>query len=447
MMTRMTRKLTVVLISVVAVIALVGACRSGKPLVLRVAHIYEPLSGPVQEACLKWLESIAAQFTKAHPAFRVQFEQIQWDKIDSKCMNDYRAGIGHDVVMSSPQLMPQHFECGDLLDLMPFLKSWPKTAIEDFAWAPSWAICARDNVHLGIPTGVHTRVVIFRRDYFEQAGLDPEKPPTDLDSILAAAKKLTRDTDGDGRPDVWGLGLYLGPERATIELYFAPLLWHFGGDLYDAKTSRAIFASEAGVRAAEWLRDCIQVHKVTPPWAASGRYDNVIYERFMRGELAMAWGWGNYWNEDLEKKGWTKGLFPPKPDGQAVKVGAFVTPTRTGAQFTNCWTISIHKLSAHPAEAFAFIETMLEPANLDNYADASLPARRSMWERAQYATPWFRTWRRAAEMGRPMPATANYNNLADSVAVTLQEIINKQADPAKTLQRYQDEFNRRYAKP
>ena len=444
----MTRTVATRLILVALIAALTGACKSRESVTtIRVAHIYEPLAGPVHVAALAWFERIAAEFEKAHPGFRVRLEQVKWDKIDSKSMTDYRAGISHDVVMSSPQLMPQHVECGDLLDLSPYLKSWPQAQIDDFAWAPSWNVCGRDHVRLALPLGVHTRVVIYRKDYFQQAGLDPNKPPADLDSLIEAAKKLTRDTNGDGRPDVWGLGLYVGRERATIELYFAPLLWHFGGDLYDANTQRAIFAGQAGVRAAQWLRDCIHVHKVTPPWAAGEKYDDVIYGRFMRGELAMAWGWGNYWNQTLEDKGWTRGLMPPTPAGTAPTVGIFVTPTRSGAQFTNCWTISIHKLSRHPAEAFAFIETMLQPANLDGYVDAGLPARKTMWERPQYATDWYQTWRRAAEAGRSMPETANYNDLADSVAAALQEIILKQADPAQTLQRYQDEFNRRYAKP
>lgn len=444
---RMIRRPAIGLVLAALIAGLAAGCQSKKAVELRVAHIYEPLAGPVQKACLKWFEGLGAQFEQAHPGFRVQLEQVKWDKIDSKCMNDFRAGIAHDVVMSSPQLMPQHFNVGDLLDLTPLLQSWPKSQIEDFAWNPSWGTCERDNVRIALPLGVHARAVIYRRDYFEQAGLDPDKPPADLDSLLAAAKKLTRDANGDGRPDVWGLGLYLGRERATIELYFAPLLWHFGGDLYDAKTRKAVFASEAGVRAALWLRDCIQTHKVTPPWAAGEKYDDVIFERFMRGELAMAWGWGNYFNEALEEKGWTKGLLPPTPGGQALKVGVFVTPTRDGAQFANCWAVSIHKLSRHPAEAFEFITTMLELANLDNYADAGLPARKSMWERPQYATPWYRVWRRAAEAGRPMPTTEDYNDLADSVAAALQVIVLQQADPARTLQRYQDEFNRRHAKP
>ena len=444
-MMRRTLLSAVVFTGVAAALGL--ACdKAEKRPALRVAHIYEPLAGPTQEACHQWLEDVAVQFKDSHTTLDVQLEQVQWNKIDAKSMSDYRAHIPHDVVMSSPQLMPQHFDVGDLLDLGPFLAAWPPEQVEDFAWTPSWKKCRRGEVQLGIPTGVHARVVIYRKDYFRDAGLDPDNPPADLDSLIAAAKRLTRDTNNDTRTDVWGLGLYLGPTRATIELYFAPLLWHFGGDLYDPQSRRAIFASEAGAKAARWLRDCIMTHRITSPAALGEKYDDVIFEEFMRGRLAMAWGWGSYWNWVLEEKGFTEGLLPPTPEGKSDKVGIFVTPTREGAQFANSWTVSIHSLSERPGAAFEFIETMLTPANLEKYADG-LPARMSMWERPEYSTPWYQTWRRAVAAGRSMSDTPDYNDLADKVSTALQEIILKNSDPLETLRRHQDEFNARYAEP
>lgn len=443
----MKRRLPFILALTVVLAALGIACKkAGDSPVLRVAHIYEPLAGPAHQASYEWIQDVVTQFKASHTTLAVQLEQIQWDKIDTKSMNDFRAGISHDVLMSSPQLMPQHFEVGDLLDLGPFLSSWSKETIDDFAWTPSWRKCRRGTVQIAIPNGVHGRVVIYRKDYFRQAGLDPEKPPTDLDSLIEAARTLTRDTNGDNRTDIWGLGLYVGASRATIELYFAPLLWHFGGELYDPETKKAVFAGEAGAQAVRWLKDCIMVHKVTPPWAAGEKYDDIIFERFMRGDLAMAWGWGSYWNEMLEKKGWTQGLFPPSPEGRSDKVGIFVTPTRTGAQFANSWALSIHKLSKHPKQAFELIETMLEPNNVDAYADG-LPVRRSTWEKPAYQTSWYQTWRRAIEVGRPMPDTPHYNDLADTVYAAVQEIILNDVDALEVLERYQDEFNNRYAKP
>jgi multiple sugar transport system substrate-binding protein len=430
---------------VLCVLALsMGGCGKKK---LRVAHIYQPLAGPDHRQNFQWLNRVVGQFEKRHPDRPVRLEYIAWDKIDAKSLADYRAGVSHDVLMTSPQFMPQHFVEGDLLDLTPFLLKWPKERVEDISWSASWRKSERNGVRLGIPTGVHARVVIFRRDMFEEAGLDPKDPPETLNELIEAAKVLTRDTDYDGKTDVWGLAMYMGPNRATIELYFAPLLWHFGGELYDEEAHEAVFASEAGVKAAQFLDDCIHVHKITPPWACSGTYDDVILQPFMEGRVAMAWGWGSYWSKVLEAKGWIKGLVPPTPEGKEVKVGIFLTPTKTGAQFANSWTISIHKLSRHPREAFSFIETVLEPHNLETYPDAGLPALKSIWAKKEYQNHWYEVWRKAAEAGRPMPNTPHYYDLADTVSNALQEIILKRADPARTLKRYQDEFNRKYARP
>ena len=422
----------------------VGGCGRKK---LGVAHIYQPLAGPAHRLNFRWLKGVVRQFEKRHPGLPVKLEQIPWDKIDAKAISDYRAGVGHDVLMSSPQFMPQHFEVGDLLDLTPYVSRWSQEKREDISWSPAWRKCEQGGSRLGIPTGVHTRVVVFRRDMFEEVGLDPEHPPENLDELVEAAKKLTRDTDGDGKTDVWGLGLYMGPLRATIELYFAPLLWHFGGELYDEGTRRAIFASDAGVRAVRFLDDCIHKHKITPAWACSGTYDDVIQQPFLDGRLAMAWGWGNYWNKVLEEKGWIQGLVPPTPEGREIRVGIFVTPTKGKAQFTNAWAVSVHKLSRRPREAFSFIEVVLEPSNLEAYPDAGLPALKSIWGKKEYQNHWYGVWREAAEAGRPMPNTPHYYDLADTVASALQEVILKGAEPAATLKRYQDEFNDRYARP
>ncbi len=438
------RRLVAVTIVCIFFVAIAG-CGTKK---LRVAHIYQPLAGPNHKLNLLWLDGVVRQFEKTHPRLGgVRLEQIRWDKIDAKSISDYRAGVSHDVLMTSPQFMPQHFKEGDLLNLTPYVSKWPKEKLDDISWSPSWRKCRQDGMQLGIPTGVHTRVVIFRRDMFEQAGLDPANPPENLEELVEAAKKLTRDTDGDGKTDVWGLGLYLGPLRATIELYFAPLLWHFGGMLYEDATHRAVFASEAGVKAVGFLDACINTYEITPPWACSGTYDDVIQQPFLDGRLAMAWGWGNYWNKMLEEKGWIKGLIPPTLQGREIKVGVFATPTKPRAQFTNSWALSVHRLSHRPKEAFSFIETVLEPQNLEAYPDAGLPALKSIWAKMEYQNHWYRVWREAAEAGRPMPSTPHYYDLADTVASALQEIILKHTDPAATLKRYQDEFNARYARP
>lgn len=408
---------------------------------IRVAHFYDPAAGPAHQMNLRWLEKVKEGFEKANPGIKVEFEWIKWDELDLKSLRDFRAGISHDVIYSSPQYYGLHSVAGDLLDLSPYIEKWPKETLDDFTWSPVWTSA----FPWGIPLGIHTRTVVYRRDLYEKAGLNPDKTPENLEELVEYSKKLTQDTDGDGKVDIYGLGMYFGPSRATIELYFAPYLWHFDGELWDKETKKATFASEAGVKAAQFLFDLIYTHKVTPEWSMSGTYDDVILLSFLGERIAQAEGYGSYWIGPLEEKGWIKGLFPPTPEGQALIADVYPTPTKYRAQFTNAWNISIHALSKYPEESFKFIEYMIQPDLLYEYPDAGLPVRLSLWDKPEFKTPFYQKWQMAARNGRPMPPTAHYGDLADTVAACLQEIFAAKAPIPETLKKFEDEYNSKFA--
>ena len=348
----------------------------------------------------------------------------------------------HDVMMSSPQLMPKHGYTNDYIDLSSYVAKWPEAEVNDFSWSPVWKKGIQQGKQIGIPTGTHTRLTVYRKDLFEAAGLDPETPPKDLDELVEFAKKLTIDKDGDGDIDQWGLGMFFGPSRATIELYFAPVLWYYGGQLWDPESKEAVFASEEGVKSAQWLYDLVYTHKVTPKSSISGIYDT-IRDDLIAGNTAMAWGYGSYWISALENAGLVEGIYPATPEGKATKAGAFVIPGIS--QFTNAWMLSIHSLSEKADAGMKFIENFTQPEFLHTFPDAGLPVRLSLWEKPEYQTPFYQVWLEAAKTGRPMPGTGYYGELGDTVAAAMQEILANQAPIAGTLQKFQDEYNAEYA--
>jgi len=411
---------------------------------IRFTHIYDALGGPTGKLSMDWVNARVKEFRELHPELKVELEQAKWDQIDTKSMADYRAGIAHDVVITAPQFLPKHFVVGDLLDLKPLL-NWSEDQLGEFSWSPVWQPCIQQGKWLGIPMGAHTRVCIYWKDQFAEVGLDPERPPRTLEELLEYAQKLTRDRNGDGKIDVWGLGMYFGPSRATIEIAFAPVIWHFGGELWDAKTKQAVFASPAGVKAAQFLSDLLNKHQVTPRWAVSGTYDDAVMRAFFDGKIAIAWGWGSYWIQPLEEQGLVSGCYPPTPHGKMIKIGMFVTPTIPQAQFTNAWTISIHALSQRPVESAQFLERFVEPHALCSFPDAGLPAVLSLWQRPEYQTEFYQIWFEAARKGRSMPATAHYEELSNTVAAALQEILIKNAPVESTLLKFQRSYNGRYA--
>ncbi|MCP4401622.1 MAG: extracellular solute-binding protein [bacterium] len=410
---------------------------------IKFAHFYDPMGGGAMEDNSNWVHQMFKEFMEANPDITITEEIYQWDQIDTKSIMDLKAKISHDVMMSSPQLMPKHGYINDYMDLSSYVAKWPEDVVKDFSWSPVWFKGIQQGKHIGIPTGTHTRLFAYHKDLFEEAGLDPTKPPTTLDELVDYAKKLTKDKDGDGETDQWGLAMFFGPSRATIELYFAPALWYFGGKLWDPETKEAVFASEEGVKAAQWLYDLIYTHKVTPKYSVTGEYEGNILNDFLDKKVAITWGLGSYWISGLEKGGLVEGVYPATPEGKATKAGVFVIPNV--ALFTNAWLVSIHALSENPDAAMKFMEHMLQPEKLNVFPDAGLPARLSLWNKPEYQTPFYQTWLEAAKSGRSMPSTGYYGELADTVAAAMQEILASQKPIAETLQKFQDEYNSEYA--
>jgi len=442
-MEKIFKKRVIITVLAVGLIMWMGLMPSlaQKSVTIKFAHFYDPAAGAGHVMNIEWLEKTIPAFEKKNPGIKVEFEWTKWDEIDIRSIRDYAAGIPHDVMMSSPQLMPKHFIAGDYLDLTSYAAKWPKARAEDINWTPVWGKV----FPLGIPLGIHTRTTVYRRDLFEKYGLDPGRTPEDLESLVKYAQFLTRDTNADGKTDIWGLGMYFGASRATIELYFAPYIWNFDGKLWDPETKRASFASEAGVKATRFVYDLVNTYKVTPEWATVGTYDEVGLINFLNGTYAMFTGFGSYWIGPLEEKGWVTGIFPPKSWGKATVADVFVAATKPHAQFTNAWALSINKLSEHPDESFKLIDFIVTPERLIDYPDAGLPTLLSLWDKPELQTDFYQEWLKAAAHGKSMPYTAHYGELADTVAACLQEILIKKAPIEATLKRFEDEYNAKYA--
>jgi ABC-type glycerol-3-phosphate transport system substrate-binding protein len=388
-----------------------------------------------------WIAKVVKQFEQENPGWKVEQEGIKWDQIDQKSIMDLAAGVDHDLLFSSPQLMAKHAKTGDYIDLTEYINALPKSEVEDLSWSPGWKSATVNGQQIGIATGVHTRTNAYRRDWFKNAGLDPDKPLTTLDQVVEAAKKLTQ-----ADKDIWGLGMYLGPSRATVELYFGPVVWALGGQYFDEKAQKLILTSPESLKAVQWLYDLIYTHKVTPPYSFAPDADyNAIVDNFTKGKEAQAMGFGSYWVGAIQDAKMLKGCFPATKECQPDTAGIMVQPGAAGAQFTNAWCLSVHKLSKQPEMAFKLMQTVLRPENLATYPDAGLPARLSTWATPEYSSDFWQTWLKAAKAGRGVPSTPYYPEMADTVAAALQEVLSKKADIPATMKKYEDEFNAKYS--
>ncbi|MEG8277197.1 extracellular solute-binding protein [Streptomyces sp. AHA2] len=171
-----------------------------------------------------WLmrDSVSAQFQKqfvagfeaAHPDIDVKVQIQEWDGIGEKVTAALASNDAPDVIETGNTQVAQYAQSGGLLDLSDKVDElgggdWLKGLAEPGAY---------EGKQYGIPYYAANRVVIYRTDLFEKAGVDAASIKT-RDQWIAATEKL----DSGGTQ-----GIYL-PGQMWYAL--AGFIWDEGGDL------------------------------------------------------------------------------------------------------------------------------------------------------------------------------------------------------------------------
>ena len=409
---------------------------TGAKTVVHVAHFYDPAAGGGNVASMNWLNKVKDAFEKENPNATIEWEYQQWDQIDVKMISDFRSGItAHDVTFSSPQLFPLHAAVGTFADLSPFVnRDWSPTQIADLSWSSNYQQGLIGGKQIALPLGNHARVLIWNKDLFRAAGLDPNVAPKNIDELIQFAQKANNPSAG-----IYGFGMPLGPNRATIEISFLTFLWGYGGDCVDPNTKAAVFANDTGVKTAQLLWDMMNTYKIIPPDAVTNTFD--IGQYFTAGKVAMAIGWGAYYTNLIQDNGWAKGLLPPQADAQLINVGVALNPTPTNNVFANAWDISIYGKSQNKELAWKFIQDIFK-SDLSQYQDAGLPIQKAEWQKPEYQTDYFQTFYKAIQLGKPVPQTPYYGDLADTISAALQTCFQSpRSDIQRILQDAQQQYN------
>lgn len=128
---------------------------------------------------------------------------------------------------------------------------------------------------------ISSQVVYYNKAIFKQYGVAPPKAGWTWDQFLATAKALTKDTNGDGKTDIYGLGV----EPALV--FLAPWVWQAGADVVDdtAKPTRTVMLDAKALDALRFFIDLRRVHKVVPTLAEAESED--LEARFGNGRLGM----------------------------------------------------------------------------------------------------------------------------------------------------------------
>ncbi|WP_257347281.1 ABC transporter substrate-binding protein [Pseudalkalibacillus decolorationis] len=149
---------------------------------------------------------------------------------------------------------------------------WPEASVDRSTF---------DGKLYSLPVRAHAQMLFYRKDIFEQLGLEPPKTWADLE---AASKKITDETD------LYGIVPYYGAGHNGQNLFmWTSYLWSNGGKIFNEDLN-PVFNSPKGLEATQRYIDLLVTDKVAPPGSVTfGEQDSRTY--FKQGKAAMWIGW------------------------------------------------------------------------------------------------------------------------------------------------------------
>jgi multiple sugar transport system substrate-binding protein len=200
-----------------------------------------------------WFSRVLERYKASHPDVEVRFEPVVGTGLAAKLTIYLATGDIPDVVMMMQRDLGSMITSDLLVDLNTFLdKDGLKRRDFVGAFLDYWS---RDGKQLAMPINPDTGVLYYDFDMFAAAGLAklrdtyPNGQWT-WEDFRRTAQKLTKDTNGDGKTDVYG---YQG--SWVWEPVWGSVVYSNGGYIYDAKTKQSGLDEPAAYEALQWLAD------------------------------------------------------------------------------------------------------------------------------------------------------------------------------------------------
>jgi sn-glycerol 3-phosphate transport system substrate-binding protein len=242
---------------------------------------YYPVAvgGPIT----KIVDGLAADFERENPGIKVKpIYSGGYPESFTKALTAIRS---NDAPTMSVLLASEMYTLIDEDAVVPF-DDFIKTP-EDLAWVNGFFPAFMENSRSGgktwgIPFQRSTIVLYWNKEMFNEAGLDPNKPPATWKEMLAYAERLTR-RDSSGKVTQWGLQI---PSSGTPHWLFQGLTTGNGVQLMNPAGTETYYDKPEVVEALQYWVDLSTKYKVhregIVDWGTTPR-------DFLERKVAMIW--------------------------------------------------------------------------------------------------------------------------------------------------------------
>jgi len=224
-----------------------------------------------------WVEPLVKAFNESHDD-KITLTIVPQHQMVTKAGAAISGNVGPDAVVLDVIYTPTFAASGQLEDVTDYIDS---LSYKD-KFSPGHLQAATYNGRFyGVPFSADASILIYNKDLFRKAGLDPETPPKDFAEIKSFAEKITALGD-----ETYGF-YFVGNAAGLMAFSAQPVVWAGGGQLIDEKTNEATVSSSPGVRdMLTFYHDLWDSGLVHP--SAESDDGKTLYAPFGQGKVGIA---------------------------------------------------------------------------------------------------------------------------------------------------------------
>lgn len=355
------------------------------------------------------LDSFINEYAYSHPNINIEVKKIEIEA--GKTIYDYQNdiikliadGAGPDIFMIHNDWLPYHINQltpmpAGLMSVKEYQDTFPKVVQDNFI---------SDNQIYSIPYYIDNLMLFYNTDIFAEHRV--RKPPTTLQELVALVPTLTQK---DNQGNIIRSAISMGETSTSIPRaadIVATLMMQYGADLTSPDHSKSTFdlpvantnpPVQAGQEAlnfyAQFADPTSALYTYTGDTDANGNRDFPIdVQAFIEGKSAMMFGYG-YQVKNIRQ-------FNPNLHFETAPIPQ--NNLQDPVTIANYWGEVVSKNSAHPNEAWDFINFMAQRNRQGSLSrlTGSMPARNDITSinvgrrhygaiasQVQYSQSWYR---------------------------------------------------------
>ncbi|HVQ93006.1 MAG TPA: sugar ABC transporter substrate-binding protein [Mycobacteriales bacterium] len=299
------------------------------------------------------LSVLAKDFEAANPGVSVKITPVPWDAAHDKIATSIAARQTPDVSLIGTTWMGEFAKTGAL-------DPTPDVVDKSQFFPGAWDTTAVNGTSFGVPWYVETRLIYYRKDLAQRAGVQPPASQADLSAFATGLQQKAKAK--------WGI--YLQPGGQGSWQTFLPFAWQNGASLTDSANKNFTLDSPEMAKSLDYYRSFF-TSGVSPKDLAQGQLE----QGFINGTI------GSFISGP-----WHLGIL--KDQGGAAfmdKVGLAQMPKeQAGTSFVGGGDLVVFKDSKNRDSAWKFVQYLSKPeTQVKWYQTATdLPAVKASWDDA-----------------------------------------------------------------